>query len=545
MAVVIRFRHLLGLEPEIAMVRYLHSSASYCWRSHCRQVKRACISTRNSSHISISSPNDLSIRPAIYIKYFHTRFHRLVVPTTATVSFSQQRLFSSTAKTTPDQQNDVYIKKKKHREHYIPVTRYSVLRHLVMQEGFLRADEKKEFEKFSQALDNAIVNKYHGVLQEVKRLFDPINPDKDTIQTRVWTRQERLDKEYLVLQRLEDILEKANFSELPPSMVNKALEEHSIGDGIKISVNRDKYDILRFWALGRDTPPALQHWYTKFLFWKMSSSQPIHYYKRLVVVIRQKKDSKLVLKAFKDVPVDALEMVLPDGKIKMNMLDKGLLSVSVGIAVVSIVVKVFMVLVEYNFDWSLLVTLLTGLISVRVWTVYKNKRNKYLVKLSRILYYKNLANNRSLLTLLVDRAEDESYKEALLVYFFLLTSRDSLNAFKPSATLRSSELGGITQETLEEKIEDWLFSVTGTNLKFRAEEAIDLLQSFGILSLDSQKLYVHPVETATSLLPLASSPLLSSCSIMERETENEFMDTTLGLNKEEESSAKISKIKFF
>lgn len=87
--------------------------------------------------------------------------------------------------------------------------------------------------------------------------------------------------------------------------------------------------------------------------------------------------------------------------------------------------------------------------------------------------------------------------------------------------------------------------MTGTNLKFRAEEAIDLLQSFGILSLDSQKLYVHPVETATSLLPLASSPLLSSCSIMERETENEFMDTTLGLNKEEESSEKISKIKFF
>lgn len=68
-----------------------------------------------------------------------------------------------------------------------------------------------------------------------QRLFDPINPDKDTIQTRVWTRQERLDKEYLVLQRLEDILEKANFSELPPSMVNKALEEHSIGDGIKVN----------------------------------------------------------------------------------------------------------------------------------------------------------------------------------------------------------------------------------------------------------------------------------------------------------------------
>ena len=173
----------------------------------------------------------------------------------------------------------------------------------------------------------------------------------------------------------------------------------------------------------------------------MSDPQPIHSYKRLVVAVRQKKGSKLVLKSFKNVPVDALEMVLPDGKIQMNLLDKGLLTVSVGIAVVSIVAKVLLVVVEYNFDWSLLVTLLTGLIGVRVWTVYNNKRNKYMVKLSRMLYYKNLANNRSLLTLLVDRAEDESYKEAILVYFFLLTSRDPINAFKPSATLKSSEMG--------------------------------------------------------------------------------------------------------
>jgi hypothetical protein len=45
------------------------------------------------------------------------------------------------------------------------------------------------------------------------------------------------------------------------------------------------------------------------------------------------------------------------------------------------------------------------------------------VDLSRMLYFKNIANNRSLLTLLVDRAEDETFKEALLTYTFILKNR--------------------------------------------------------------------------------------------------------------------------
>ena len=37
----------------------------------------------------------------------------------------------------------------------------------------------------------------------------------------------------------------------------------------------------------------------------------------------------------------------------------------------------------------------------------------------RSLYYQTLANNASVLTRLVDTAEDEEYKETLLAYFFL------------------------------------------------------------------------------------------------------------------------------
>ena len=54
------------------------------------------------------------------------------------------------------------------REKYIPITRRSIIRHLMEEEYFLNIEEKRMFEDFAVGLDTAIVNKYHGVLQDVK-----------------------------------------------------------------------------------------------------------------------------------------------------------------------------------------------------------------------------------------------------------------------------------------------------------------------------------------------------------------------------------------
>lgn len=36
------------------------------------------------------------------------------------------------------------------------------------KDGFLTEEEKKVYEDFALALDSAIVNKYHGILQDLK-----------------------------------------------------------------------------------------------------------------------------------------------------------------------------------------------------------------------------------------------------------------------------------------------------------------------------------------------------------------------------------------
>jgi hypothetical protein len=70
-------------------------------------------------------------------------------------------------------------------------------------------------------------------------LFDPINPDKDTVPGRLFTRREKLDNEFWLLQRLEKIMERANFHELERSQVHKILQEHDSEHGVRVSGSKE------------------------------------------------------------------------------------------------------------------------------------------------------------------------------------------------------------------------------------------------------------------------------------------------------------------
>ncbi len=193
----------------------------------------------------------------------------------------------------------------------------------------------------------------------------------------------------------------------------------------QVSVNPNNYDVLTFWVLGRESPPVTLTAWQKLLHSILKRPLPTskEYFKRVVLACRLKRDDKLLLKAFKEVPVNALEQTLPDGKVTMTKLDRGVINASLVIAATGILAKVVTVLAGIHVDWTLLATAATGLIGIQAWTQYKNKHMAYLNEHSRMMFFKNIANNRGLLTLLVDRAEDEIFKEALLAYSFLLTNR--------------------------------------------------------------------------------------------------------------------------
>ena len=197
------------------------------------------------------------------------------------------------------------------------------------------------------------------------------------------------------------------------------------------------------WALGRETSTSQLpvHKRLGYYILRRPVPKPLEYYKRIVVAVRLKRDDKLMLKAFKEVPVNGLEQLLPDGKIVMSQFDKTVIYSSVGIATVGLLAKLITYLAKMQLEWTLVLAGVTGLTAIRAWTAYKNRKNAYLVELSRMLYFKNIANNRGLLALLVDRAEDELLKETLLTYTFLCTNRPPSLEGKSSSDMLPEELG--------------------------------------------------------------------------------------------------------
>ncbi|XP_038078717.1 transmembrane protein 143-like [Patiria miniata] len=399
------------------------------------------------------------------------------------------------------------------RERFIPISRRSLVRLLMQEEGLLTSADQEKFEELAVSLDWTITNQYHGVLAELKQLFDPVNPDQDTMATRFWRKKDVLDSEFWLLRKLVIIMGKANFHELPRNVIEKALAEHVSGEGVSVSVNPKKYDILRFWALGKELPKERVPLYKRlfsFLFYRVTRQQPpapIEYYKRVVLAVRPKGNNKLILKMFKEIPTGALEQLLPDGKIQMTRWDQGVLGTAIAIGSLSLLVKGVTLLADIKLDWTLITASVTGLMALSAWNKYKNRRTRYMMQLSRTLYFKNVANNRGVLTLLVDRAQEETFKEALLTYAFLLAERPPSFTSPPSQAVEGNSslpvsLGGIPASLLERKIESWVKERSKATVEFDSTAGTRLLETFGILRRDEEdNLSIVSIDAALHGLP--------------------------------------------
>ena len=104
------------------------------------------------------------------------------------------------------------------------------------------------------------------------------------------------------------------------------------------------------------------------------------------------------------------------------------------------------------------------------------------------LYYLTLANNASVLTRLIDSAEDEEYKEAMLAYFFLWRSAGRADAADRPARL-------------DARIEEYLREKTGIAINFEVADALGKLFRLGLVHRDPQGgLHALPIDQALEVL---------------------------------------------
>jgi hypothetical protein len=120
---------------------------------------------------------------------------------------------------------------------------------------------------------------------------------------------------------------------------------------------------------------------------------------------------------------------------------------------------------------------------------YLRTQQKYQLSLTRNLYYQNLDNNAGVLFRLLDEAEEQECREAILAYFFLWR--------------RAGEAGWPSQR-LDAEIEAFLASETNVSIDFEVGDALDKLKRLGLVETDENgMLKAVPIERGLELLDRA------------------------------------------
>lgn len=339
---------------------------------------------------------------------------------------------------------------------------------------------------------------FHAELESMKRAYAPFNPDLenerfDLTDTPI---DERADQ---LVEHLRKVLERGNYQCLDDGDLNRALTEHSLF-ALDLKVDTSVYEEMVLYARGEtirkvDTPK-----------WFGLSKQTIDVatFDRVCMFIRFKSLEQLtkergqykkprfepgttILKLFRNIPRADLEILFPNCDPQMRVIDKiffGVPAVVGGIPVLFklaplvLALAVWLGLRNEHIDTASLVAGLTGLAVLgsylfRQWGKFKNRRMLFIKELSENLYFRNLDNNEGVLTRLVDEAEEEECKEALLAYFFLL---------------RHAE--GLTLEQLDDAVEQWLNQRFEISIDFEVSDGIAKLVNLGLVREEAGRLTV-------------------------------------------------------
>jgi hypothetical protein len=402
------------------------------------------------------------------------------------------------------------------REHFIPLRKNDLIE-LLMEQPELPKAERENFEKFCKLVIATYHFEYHDTQETIKNAYAPFDPDADTKLLKPVTPEQKAQRENEVFEKLTWLMGRANFEERTEEDVKKALEGTSEG-GINMDVDLNVFAPGKWKIFSRGEAKQTQtvrRWYK--LFKKEEVTDEI--WKRLVMVFKlqphkklgKKIDfEKLYVRVYKDIPKMDLETLIPGATPQMSLKDKANIGVPVATGVLMLLVKVITALVaigagtwaavaafQYEGGWSELEkNLLTTAVALAAFGVfsyafksysgYLNLKNRYEKNLSQALMYQTLDANQGVLFRLMDEAEEQECREAILGYYFLW-----LKAGKE----------GWTSEHLDDQIEEWLEKKAGVQVDFEVSDAIDKLERLNIVEkLPGGKYRAQPITKALEVL---------------------------------------------
>ncbi len=393
--------------------------------------------------------------------------------------------------------NEISFDQESSLEHFIPVDINDLISGL-LTELDLPEEEKLLFKQFCKIFLALYHAHFFTKLQSLKHNYLPFSPDRTTLLLQTHSNEALQVMQGALIKEIKGIITKANYRPIGQEEVNQALSETS-PYGLDLSIDFDDFDEIHLYYRGlASRTEQKRSWQTFFL---TPETIEIPIYRRLFLVLKLKPTKKkavsasffsdpkafvldkwrqlfqmqmsqegdnsvIYLKLFKDIPRADLEMLFPNTRVEMRRLDKVKIGVGGGGGVIGGIFTVVSKLARAAHPAAIVLAVASfmGLMWRQAGKVLSS-RNRYLSALAKSLYFHNLDNNLGVLSNLIEMAEEEECKEAILAYGLLLHKQHQ----------------GCSADQLDRLIEDHLQKLYGVQVDFEMSDGIRKLSEAGLI----------------------------------------------------------------
>lgn len=151
------------------------------------------------------------------------------------------------------------------------------------------------------------------------------------------------------------------------------------------------------------------------------------YYQRVIIVIRKKRTTKLIMKSFKFVPRGSLQVLFPENQKRMGALNSFIMY---GTVLGSVSNMLWKYVTHSPIATEFIIPL--ALVSYRFYYNYDYRKKRYDATIAQLLYENNMANNLGVFHEIVDRAESERFTSSILLYSGMVVTDSTVIIWDPS-----------------------------------------------------------------------------------------------------------------
>lgn len=337
---------------------------------------------------------------------------------------------------------------------FIPLTRQAVIADLCNMPD--DDGERSAFVRLAHRLHKHRSQAYRKLAMELRQVYLPFSPDRDTVRALALSPEERQVAEERLASLTAHLLDRANYQRVSSQELDEILSAQS-PYSLRIEVDLSEYDELQVYT--RETYVVERTVRRPETGYILKSRYDERVYRRLFVLLKLKPDDaraeeiarsekislkkamarvkrrrrglppdlspdSVYVKVFKDLSQHDLQILFPLRTVQFRPFDKIKFYATAGGGTLFGAVSASGKLLAATNPIAAAGTLVAfvGLVGRQV-AKFFNQRNLYMMELSQKLFFHNLANNRAAITLLLDRAEEEEVKEDLITLYYFQGER--------------------------------------------------------------------------------------------------------------------------